>query len=516
VTLQRAGDGLTAAVGDKQTTLKPRDLGLEGMDIPLGADGVYRLDFPRAFVHEGAGTVFCRSGIACAGTVDGQPVMLYDDNLDGVYAAGTDAVGLGPCGAISVFAPLGKLLPTTQAVHVIDQVAADGSSISLSPYVGQTGKLKAQAASKDLEVRLAVASEDGQCSVGFLAGDPGAPGLVLPAGKYRILYAHVYRPLLRSTAAVVTPGSGLPITVSAGQDTAVTLGDALLHGPVAAPGAPGLTVTADAMLEVDLSAVEEACEAGDIAKAQKLLGDQVAKYHDGPNYQATKGWFDSLSQRLELEATAEAAALRSAEDKLLALVKKNDLAAAKPQVSQVQAALGALPGKYANLPAYKVHKARVEAMVRYAADRQPGLSVTYFDHTMTRKTGAEVVEKVFWDENPKAGGGHMQFLGARYVGFLVAPAGGEYELSLESDDGARLFLDGQQVIDHWKGHNMSEKSCKVKLTAGPHPIKIEYYQGLGGAGLHFRWTPPGGRKVVVPPWTLESAREDATSVPAGK
>jgi len=29
------------------------------------------------------------------------------------------------------------------------------------------------------------------------------------------------------------------------------------------------------------------------------------------------------------------------------------------------------------------------------------------------------------------------------------------------------------------------------------------HQGLGPAVLRFRWTPPGGRKAVVPVWALE-------------
>ena len=32
---------------------------------------------------------------------------------------------------------------------------------------------------------------------------------------------------------------------------------------------------------------------------------------------------------------------------------------------------------------------------------------------------------------------------------------------------------------------------------------LEHYQGLGGAALRFRWTPPGGRKATVPAWALE-------------
>jgi len=50
---------------------------------------------------------------------------------------------------------------------------------------------------------------------------------------------------------------------------------------------------------------------------------------------------------------------------------------------------------------------------------------------------------------------------------------------------------------------MTERSVKLTLTAGPHPLEIEMWNSLGRGGLHLRWTPPGGRKAIVPPWALE-------------
>lgn len=504
VTIEPNGGELFLRFDEVKDSLKPAQLGFKSVDCPLGDMAMYRLAFPRAYSYQGQTTVFVRSGQALFGTVEDQPFMLYDDNLDGKYSAG-DGVALFDGGKIAVFAPLGKFLPTPKGVYTIDKLPIDASQISketmLTPYAGQTGKLKIQSAAKDFELRVAVASEDGQCAVGMLAGS----ALTVPAGKYKVLYGLMYSPLLRRTVAVITPGSGLAITVAAGQETLVALGESLQTELAAADSA--LTKTLDTMLEVDLSPVADACEAGDVAKAQKLFTDMTAKYQTGPNYQATKAWFDSLAQRLELEGTTEAAALRAGLEKALAALKQNDTAAAKAQLPDVQKLLATVPAKYANTAAYKVYKARVESLARCTEDRQPGLKVAYYDHNLSKRTGGEIVQKVFWDNSFKGGTQTMQFAGARYEGFLIAPEDGEYELSLESDDGARLSLDGQQIIDHWKGHNLAEKSAKLKLSAGPHALKIEYYQTLGGAALHFRWTPPAGRRSPVPAWALETARE---------
>ena len=57
------------------------------------------------------------------------------------------------------------------------------------------------------------------------------------------------------------------------------------------------------------------------------------------------------------------------------------------------------------------------------------------------------------------------------------------EVSFEfwADDGARLFIDGEKVIDDWRacaeGDPESHRQVKVELTPGPHRIVVEYFQG---------------------------------------
>jgi len=57
-----------------------------------------------------------------------------------------------------------------------------------------------------------------------------------------------------------------------------------------------------------------------------------------------------------------------------------------------------------------------------------------------------------------AGSGRADDVGAVFTGAIVAPATGRYVLSLESDDGSRLLLDGREVIDLDGLHGMIERS----------------------------------------------------------
>jgi WD40 repeat protein len=80
---------------------------------------------------------------------------------------------------------------------------------------------------------------------------------------------------------------------------------------------------------------------------------------------------------------------------------------------------------------------------------------------------------------------------ARWTGWLKAPAAGRYRFRLESDDGARLWLDGRLLIDRWQ-EGAGWHEADVDLSGRPHAVRIEYFQGTGPAGLCFSWAQAHG------------------------
>lgn len=54
---------------------------------------------------------------------------------------------------------------------------------------------------------------------------------------------------------------------------------------------------------------------------------------------------------------------------------------------------------------------------------------------------------------------------------------GMYRFALLSDDGAKLSIDGQVVIDNDGLHPPQEKSGAVNLAGGIHSIRVSYFQG---------------------------------------
>jgi beta-glucosidase len=87
----------------------------------------------------------------------------------------------------------------------------------------------------------------------------------------------------------------------------------------------------------------------------------------------------------------------------------------------------------------------------------------------------------------------------RWTGTITAPTTGDYELSLTSLGGSRLYLDGELAIDHWGPHDLATKKVSVQLVGGePHKIRIDHVAdhpsvggfGLVGATVKFGWRHP--------------------------
>lgn len=65
---------------------------------------------------------------------------------------------------------------------------------------------------------------------------------------------------------------------------------------------------------------------------------------------------------------------------------------------------------------------------------------------------------------------------------------GVYRFSMTTDDGGRVFVDGQRIINHWKNQSAKTKTADVTLSAGPHTIIMEYYENIGKAVAKLSWT----------------------------
>jgi len=70
-----------------------------------------------------------------------------------------------------------------------------------------------------------------------------------------------------------------------------------------------------------------------------------------------------------------------------------------------------------------------------------------------------------------------------------------YRFTTVTDDGARLYIDGELVIDKWVDQAATEWTADVSLTGGEHTVVMEYYDQLFDASArltYFNLSTPGG------------------------
>ena len=79
---------------------------------------------------------------------------------------------------------------------------------------------------------------------------------------------------------------------------------------------------------------------------------------------------------------------------------------------------------------------------------------------------------------------------------------GPVVFQLNANDGARLFVDGEVVIDAWERNTKTRKrglgSAEVELEAGVHHLRVEYYESLGVASMTFAASFTGEPPAAVP------------------
>jgi beta-glucosidase len=81
----------------------------------------------------------------------------------------------------------------------------------------------------------------------------------------------------------------------------------------------------------------------------------------------------------------------------------------------------------------------------------------------------------------------------RWTGVIVPGETADYLVGFTGQDGYRVWLDDQLVVEDWTAHRPSTtQTSKVHLVKGQaHAIKIEYFQTVRGAEARLLWSVPG-------------------------
>jgi hypothetical protein len=105
-----------------------------------------------------------------------------------------------------------------------------------------------------------------------------------------------------------------------------------------------------------------------------------------------------------------------------------------------------------------------------------------------------------WTSGSPATGVQADNFSVRWSGQVLAPVTGNYTFSTISDDGVRLWVNGQLVIDNWTDHSATtNSSAAIALVAGTkYAVTMEFYDHTVYATAKLLWAYPGQAQTVIP------------------
>ncbi len=109
--------------------------------------------------------------------------------------------------------------------------------------------------------------------------------------------------------------------------------------------------------------------------------------------------------------------------------------------------------------------------------------------------------------SPVPGIVNADLFAVRWDGFVEAPSTGDYTFWTQSDDGVRLWVNGNLVVNNWTLHGAAwDSAAPVTLQAGQrYAIRMELFERTGDAVARLHWQTPGSAvRTAVPANRLSS------------
>jgi len=124
--------------------------------------------------------------------------------------------------------------------------------------------------------------------------------------------------------------------------------------------------------------------------------------------------------------------------------------------------------------------------------KETGLQGTYFNnislsgHPVLTRTDAALDFQ--WTISPPAASVNGDFYSVRWTGQIQAPKSGHYKLGLDGNDGYRLYIKKQLLIDNWKKQTYSTELKDFFFDEHmSYDITVEFFEPVGNAHIRLVW-----------------------------
>ncbi len=149
-----------------------------------------------------------------------------------------------------------------------------------------------------------------------------------------------------------------------------------------------------------------------------------------------------------------------------------------------------------------------------ASTGRNGLSGRYYDNidfTGTSLTRTDATINFNWGTgSPDSRIGPDTF-SVRWTGQIEARFSETYTFITRTDDGVRLWVNNQLIVDRWRNQSAADRSGTITLVAGQrYSIRMEFFDNTGGASAQLFWSSPSQPREIIPQRYLYS---DSTTPP---
>jgi hypothetical protein len=146
-----------------------------------------------------------------------------------------------------------------------------------------------------------------------------------------------------------------------------------------------------------------------------------------------------------------------------------------------------------------------------------GLDAKYYNGTDFESLRATKVDETIdfnWGNGAPNNVTNRDDFSVRWTGKIQPRFSSEYTFYVNSDNGRRLWINDVLIIDEWTEIYDEEYTGKITLSANQlYNIKMEYYEGVGGAHCKLEWSSRQQLREVVPQsqlYTLSSKLQETS------
>ncbi|UCD27338.1 MAG: hypothetical protein JSV03_09415, partial [Planctomycetota bacterium] len=119
-----------------------------------------------------------------------------------------------------------------------------------------------------------------------------------------------------------------------------------------------------------------------------------------------------------------------------------------------------------------------------------------------------------WNQDSPAPAVNRAIFSVRWRGEIEIPLTDTYTFTTRSNDGSRIYVNNQLVVEDWGTHAARDSSGTLDLEAGSYPITVEYMQDGANANIVVSWESSLIPKQVIPSVVLSPVVRATLVAPA--